>query len=385
MLARVNSGRIAFSNVVPRPFGASCAQYLLAKSSPHTRVISVSKRRQRFSCAAIPLRSTERERILGETRTDDNREDDSNVPTPEPLPYEPESPSAGAGNPSPSLCSLLPVNASHASLTTFISHARHARLNPTTYTYLGTRYEYLAQEALSRVGLELLRIGKAGDRGVDLAGLWHLPSSSSSRTQQDGDREHGGGHEHLRVLVQCKRIKGKKKVTPAVMREMDGAFLGAPAGWRGENVFGIVVSTKPATKGVIAALGASRRPLVWICMEEHDLEDVEAADESVVDAPAGGSQASDTDEDDAAVELAAHEGDALETGEDKVLQYNAVRGRIIQLLYNNAARQMGLEGLDVVKHHDPDGSAGSALGDGIVLVYRGRLVPGYAANSAGEQ
>ena len=252
----------------------------------------------------------------------------------------------------PPLRSLLPENKLHSSLPSFLKHARRTGLNPTTSSFLGTRYEYLAQDALQRLGFEILKTGKTGDRGVDLAGWWHLPSAQRVGVAAEAER--------LRVLVQCKRVKGTTRLTPAAVRELDGAFLGAPAGWRSDGVLGVIVSTRPATKGVITALGSSKRGLVWVCMEEHDV--VEAG----VDRPG-----------------LVSEGDADEVvGESHALgSENGVQGRIIQLLYNNAARQHGLEGLDVIKRHSANDAA---IDDTIALIYRGLPVPDVSQDASDD-
>lgn len=368
MIARVASGRLALRNVVARPVGASRAQCILANTAAREATHPANKGRLCFSSAACHQDSVEEKHLLNEVYTKHYRHHDA-VPNEDDIVQEAENePDAASNKIHPPLSSLLPVNTSHTSLATFISHARHARLNPTTYTFLGTRYEYLAQEILTRVGFELVRTGKAGDRGVDLAGWWHLPSS-----RNDGN----GGQERLRVLVQCKRIKGQRKVTPSVVREMDGAFLGAPAGWRSDEVFGIIVSTKPATKGVIAALGASKRPLVWICMEEHDLRAAMAQDSTGVDSTDDDTQSSGDDK------AALDEEDSLETLQDDPA-YGRVHGRIVQMLYNNAARQMGLEGLDVVRRYEPVSPGDMGVGDTIVLVYRGQSVRGHIATPDGH-
>lgn len=59
------------------------------------------------------------------------------------------------------------------------------------------------------------------------------------------------------VLIQCKA----SKLSPALVRELEGAYAGAPAGWRGEGVLGVLVSTQASTKGVSAAVQRSRWPL----------------------------------------------------------------------------------------------------------------------------
>ncbi|TVY34146.1 Uncharacterized protein LSUB1_G006391, partial [Lachnellula subtilissima] len=88
-------------------------------------------------------------------------------------------------------------------------------MDPRSTTYVGTHYEYTVQTALSRLGLSLKRIGGRSDYGIDLIGTWNLPSSL----------------QPLQVLIQCKALASKAE--PRVVRELEGAFVGAPTGWRG--------------------------------------------------------------------------------------------------------------------------------------------------------
>ena len=52
------------------------------------------------------------------------------------------------------------------------------------------------------------------------------------------------------------------------MRELEGAFNGAPQGWKGEQVVGVLCATREATKGVREAVRHSRRPVVWIMLQD---------------------------------------------------------------------------------------------------------------------
>ncbi len=72
-------------------------------------------------------------------------------------------------------------------------------------TYVGTRYEYTVQAALERLGMSLKRIGGKSDYGIDILGLWSLPSAP----------------QPLKVLVQCKNLA--RKIDPSQARELEGA------------------------------------------------------------------------------------------------------------------------------------------------------------------
>lgn len=138
-------------------------------------------------------------------------------------------------------------NSQHNSLATFLAHAERSGLDEKSTVFVGTHYEYAVANALSRYGFSLRRVGGAFDFGTDLLGTWTLPTTT----------------QKLRVLVQCKA--GTQRVGPNLIRELEGAFVGAPAGWRGHGVLGLLVSQRPATKGVRDSLGRSRWPMGYLC------------------------------------------------------------------------------------------------------------------------
>ncbi|PGH16881.1 hypothetical protein AJ79_01525 [Helicocarpus griseus UAMH5409] len=150
--------------------------------------------------------------------------------------------------PSPPIPPPSPTS-NHNDLPSFLEHAARTSLDPTSTTYVGTHYEYTVLQSLRRFALDLTRIGGRLDCGIDLVGSWHLPKHQ----------------EPLRVIVQCKALKNK--VGPNVVRELEGTFAGAPVGWRGEGILGILVSSRESTKGLRVALLKSRHPLVWIFTE----------------------------------------------------------------------------------------------------------------------
>lgn len=179
-------------------------------------------------------------------------------------------------------------NESHYDLPSFLDHTSKTGLDPKSSVFYGTRYEYLVQGTLRNYAFSLSRLGQKGDRGVDLAGYWHLPFLP----------------EPLRVIVQCK--SSKRKILPEIIRGLEGAFAGAPAGWRGQGVLSVLVSPLPATKGVRQALARSNSPLCWLTMEAEDWKENEVE----------------------------------------------CRGILTQALWNKAALDEALEGVDVVLRHD---------------------------------
>ncbi|PNY29752.1 Uncharacterized protein, mitochondrial [Tolypocladium capitatum] len=135
----------------------------------------------------------------------------------------------------------------HSNLTTFLAYAKRTGLDDESTVFVGTHYEYTVAATLTRYGFFLKRIGGASDYGTDLVGTWTLPSLS----------------QPLRVLAQCKA--GAQRVGPQHVRELEGAFVGAPVGWRGDGVLGVLVSERAATKGVRDSLGRSRWPMAYAC------------------------------------------------------------------------------------------------------------------------
>ncbi|KAK5053077.1 hypothetical protein LTR84_002051 [Exophiala bonariae] len=302
----------------------------------------------------------------------------------------PSQPSTGPGR-------TINPSATHHSLATFLSHAQRTGLSTSSSVYNGTVYEYVTQETLRRQGFELQRVGGRGDRGVDLVGLWRVPRSRET----SGDHEEGKEEEHgrrggpanydrdhdlvLRVVVQCKRLVGKHaKIGPNLIRELDGAVRGARLGSLFESIvsrdvdvgnivddggdgiqststsssysysnspaIGILVGTRPATKGVIESLRRSNRGLVWIMLEEVAAATPLASgmespiQEQLTTAEAGNGPI------DTELPLKSPVAPAPPTG------------RIKQIIWNQAARNLGLEGVDVVKRYvsSPPSARGSA-------------------------
>ena len=155
-----------------------------------------------------------------------------------------------SGTPSPRENGPLPPSSQHTSLDSFLAYARDANLSTTSTTYVGTYYEYLCALSLRRLSFTLSRIGGRSDAGIDLLGSWQLPEASNP----------------LRCIVQCKNLKSK--AGPNLVRELEGAFAGAPAEWRGSDVVGVLCAGREATKGVREAIRNARRGLVWCQVED---------------------------------------------------------------------------------------------------------------------
>ncbi|GAM84539.1 hypothetical protein ANO11243_025350 [Dothideomycetidae sp. 11243] len=147
----------------------------------------------------------------------------------------------------PSSPLLLPNRStSHNDLASFESYATATGLSPQSTVYIGTHYEYTVAQSLARLGFTLHRVGGAADLGIDLVGDWRVP----------------GVLRDCRVLVQCKAMTP----TPSHVREMEGAMLGAPVGWRGPGAVGMLAARGDATKGVREALQRSRVPMGFVAV-----------------------------------------------------------------------------------------------------------------------
>ncbi|KAI0525903.1 hypothetical protein F5B22DRAFT_588205 [Xylaria bambusicola] len=154
-----------------------------------------------------------------------------------------------------------PSKDQHHDLASYIAYAERTGLDVESNVFIGTHYEYSIVSALRPLGFDLRRIGGQSDKGIDLLGTWSAPSAPA--------------HLPLRVLLQCKAYSAARtaKVGPQFIRELEGAYVSAPAGWRGSGVIALFVTQRPATKGVREALAQSRRPLAYVsCSKDGVLE-----------------------------------------------------------------------------------------------------------------
>lgn len=152
-----------------------------------------------------------------------------------------------------------PPSKEHYDVSSYLAYAKRIGLDSTTTTFVGTQYEYTVAATLKQHGFDLRRVGGAGDFGIDLLGLWSVPST----------------HAALRVILQCKASSttSKTRIGPATIRELEGAFVGAPPGWRGGGVLGFLVTQRAATKGIRDALSRSQWPIGFIsCSSEGHIQ-----------------------------------------------------------------------------------------------------------------
>ena len=142
---------------------------------------------------------------------------------------------------------LRPSSKDH-DLTSFLKFAAANHSNPNTNVYKGTYYEYLVADKLKAYNFSLIHNGRTGDRGIDLIGHWTLPGHTR-KTPREMD-----------VIVQCKA----SRVGPEVIRGMEGMHNGAPTGWRGEDVFRLLVAMGKTTEKIVEALRMSGRPMGYM-------------------------------------------------------------------------------------------------------------------------
>lgn len=212
------------------------------------------------------------------------------------------------------------LNASHHDLKSYLTLHRQ-RLSQisdpelrtkhvTSTVHLGTRYEYLIHSHLtSQLSFSLTRVGGKGDGGVDLIGTWTLPEPASLPAAK----------RSFRVLCQAKRMSPNRGPGPALMRELEGtvmsatgsgarvlaeAFVAHSLRTRGAKsvledelaegasnsevdedavvekpdlshlpTMGILITTRPLSDGIEKAMASSRRPLMYMCLEELSVAD----------------------------------------------------------------------------------------------------------------
>ncbi|KAI8875704.1 hypothetical protein K501DRAFT_263359 [Backusella circina FSU 941] len=125
----------------------------------------------------------------------------------------------------------------HSTLNDFLSKTTTSKHST---VYKGTLFEYQTMTGLSRLeGMQLTRVGGAGDGGIDLRGQWTSPSF------------------HVNLVVQCKNVK--TGITPEHIRSLIGV-----TSQYNKNVVGILASScteKPYTRSIIQQVTKSSVPL----------------------------------------------------------------------------------------------------------------------------
>jgi hypothetical protein len=191
---------------------------------------------------------------------------------------------------------IAPGSEQHNDLQSFLKYASRQNLLSTNATYIGTLYEYTVASAMRSLGFTLTRTGRTSDLGIDLLGHWEVPSLPAP----------------IRVIVQCKGHL--KPLGPAYVRELEGAFVGAPARWASEGTFGFLVAPTKATRGMRDALIRSGLPMGFLQVTNE--------------------------------------------------------GKILQFVWNHEATQRGLEGLGITSRFTP-AKKGEGLEEEIALTWNG--------------
>ncbi|RVX75689.1 hypothetical protein B0A52_00045 [Exophiala mesophila] len=323
-----------------------------------------------------------------------------------------------------------PSSHPHHDLASFITNARRTGLSPTSTVYTGTAYEYLTLETLSRYGFELTRtyiymrdlhvpckrlVGKHAKIGPNLireldgavrgARLGRLfpsavatPSTGRDSTLQNGLSDEVTAVDESSTDLNSHTTKDESHVSSAAL----------PPSTVGP-VVGVLVGTRPATKGVVDSLRRSTRPLVWVMLEEvecsgdaasspgaltsqeQDLEDASPRIDQVVEdedneKDNGNRRYCDQDAPGNPLSSPARFSAGEHTSPTILAPTSLKHGHIKQMLWNQAAREAGLEGVDVVKRyrprtlHDLENGDGSGSGNSeieeLVLTREGRVILG---------
>lgn len=147
-----------------------------------------------------------------------------------------------------------PPTTEHSDRESFFRYASRAQLSKNSTVYQGTLYEYTVQEALQKIGIDTKRYGAANDGGIDLLGVWKLPTIPTP----------------LRLFIQCKRLA--TPASPVLLRELIGSFGGAPTGWNEPGVLGLLVTSESSTAQSRALLQKSSHPVGHLrCSENGEL------------------------------------------------------------------------------------------------------------------
>ena len=271
-----------------------------------------------------------------------------------------------------------------ASLRTFLAHAKRTHLDRTSTTFSGTYYEYATQALLRRYGFELDRVGGRGDRGVDLRGVWRICTATAGGDTAGADSDSSSKTEiqmEVPVIIQCKRLKSK--VGPNLIRELEGALAG-----RG-NTLGVLVGTQGATRGVREAMGRSRVGICWVMLQLVGKDDGGNGEEG------GGDEEAEQDKENGkerGIDAVLHsmkdeliskapsavskilDPSNISPPNDQTEEPPAQLGRVRQMLWNRAASNMGLEGLDVVMKYDGTRDEDGEVGKEVMLMWQGNSV-----------
>lgn len=115
-----------------------------------------------------------------------------------------------------------------------------------SYVKNGKDFERKCANLLARLYFKLNVVGKAGDQGVDLRGIWELPSAHT-----------------LPIVAQCKTAN--KKIGPVRIRELEGVLHREPA-----HSIALLISNNPLSSDALEAVQTSGLPIGYVHVETPD-------------------------------------------------------------------------------------------------------------------
>ena len=147
---------------------------------------------------------------------------------------------------------IHPTKPAHHDLESYNTYLIKERIDPNVSTAIGTKYEYVAMQSLKSYGFrELERVGKAGDRGIDIKCKWRGPNHTKKQP-----------HE-FPILIQCKATAPR----PSMVRELEGS--GATQMAQSPDILRLLVAKGKSTSGMQSAMAASPHPMAFCFMDEN--------------------------------------------------------------------------------------------------------------------
>jgi len=146
---------------------------------------------------------------------------------------------------------IHPTKPAHHDLESYNAYLIKARIDPNVPTAVGTKYEYTAMQSLKAYGFrDLFRVGKAGDRGIDIKCTWRGPGHTKKVP-----------HE-FPVLIQCKATAPR----PSMIRELEGS--GGSQTAQSPEILRLLIAKGRSTSGVQSAVNGSPHPMAFCFMSE---------------------------------------------------------------------------------------------------------------------
>ena len=138
-----------------------------------------------------------------------------------------------------------------------------------------------------------------------------------------------------------------------MIRELEGALVGAPGLWGGDDTIGVLCAKREVTAGVRDALRRSKRGVVWVMVEDVDVK------------KEGKKGCGDE------VEEEAEEEEEEEVGISKEME-DGKEGRIRQVLWNDRVQKLVGEGTATGVIHIP-GEDGGRMETEVLMSWNGMV------------